>query len=154
MDYINQFTYNTGHNRKSYPSDIGKEFLFNFLPMVNKYIESGEICDYLVDTRIRITTNDDDLYVASLYIVIDGDDVPVFMTMGTSNKHRRKEIINEAKKMRDLCRPDTIYMPPEAPLIIDFILPAMAVRPELAHLTGDLSKCLAWTILDPGAVLK
>lgn len=153
MEYINHFTLNTGNNCKSYPNEINKGFYFEFKPIVKKIIETGDICDYLENSYLQITLADTDQYVATLYSKYKDGFVPIIMTIATSNPEKRDTIIRDAMKFRDICQIKKTYLPPDAPLIIDIVFPSSILRMDLLRLTGDLSRCLAWAILDPGSIV-
>lgn len=155
MEYINHFTMNTGHSRKSYPSEIDKKFFFQFVPIINEIIKDGGICEYIIDeTYMRITPKNENCYFASLYIKNNGEYVPMFASAATSDVDMRVELISYVSEYRELCSPPNItFMPPEAPLIIDMILPSIFMRTDLLRYTGDMSRCLAWAMLGREDVL-
>lgn len=154
MKYINHFTLTTGNNRKSYPSEINKEFFFKFKSMVNKIIENGGICEYIEGLSLKITPEGDDQYAASVYIKYQGQMLPILFSLATSNPLKRDSLIKSAIEFQKAFNAKVDYMPPAAPLIIDIIMLPAALCPEKLHLTGDLSRCLAWTILDPQSILE
>lgn len=153
MDYINHFTLNTGHSRKSYPGEVGKDILFSLRPQIKEIISDQGICEFIDDTYLQITIDPEgDMYAATLYVDYDGDKIPVFASMATSATDKRLEIEDNIKPIRKIIGPGISYMVPEAPVIVDMILPACNLRPDLFGMTGDMSRCLAWCILDPGAI--
>lgn len=155
MKYINHFTLNTGHNRKSYPSEIDKGFYFKFATIINDIIASGEICEFYIEgTYLKITTNGNDNYFATLHIDFNGEKIPIFATVATSNPDKRVQVISDIKPYFKLCASHGTFLPPDAPLIIDIVLPQIMLAPYVLEYTGDLSRCLAWTILFPQDIVK
>jgi len=148
MEYINHFTLKTGHCRKSFPSEIDKTFLFQFLPEVRNIINAGK-CDFYFDTKIEIILEENDYYAATLYTEHDGHFIPVFFTVATSNQVKRKQLIKTAMAFRQVLPLENTFLPPDAPLIIDIVLPTIVSRMELAQITGDMSRCLSWALFDP-----
>lgn len=157
MKYINHFTLSTGHSRRSYAEEIDKAFLMKFKPIVNNIIKTGEICEFAIKgTYMDIIMDGTDHYAATLYVDKNGQKVPIIVMEGTSNSEKRKMVEEDIKVFRRSAFGDgkVSFILPEAPLIVDVILPEAAMRLDLLIMTGDLSRCLAWTILDPGSVLK
>lgn len=154
MEYINQFTFNTGHNRVSYPTEVNKQFFFSFMPILNKVIRANEICEFVENTYINITVEDKDLYAATLYFKNNEEYIPFFSSMGTSNPNKRSGLIKASEVFRKVCRISETYMPPAAPLIIDVILPNAVYRTDVLSMTGDMSKCMGWLILDKEAIVE
>lgn len=153
MEYFNHFTLNTGNNRKTYPNEIDRGFLFKFLPIIKNIVNNG-MCDFYDDTKLQITSEEKDYYMATIYTEHRGDFTPILFTAATSNPKKRKRLIKDVESLRNIIGDSRVFLPPEAPLIVDVVLPAIAIRMDLIKMTGDLSRCLAWGILDPGAVVK
>lgn len=153
MEYINHFTFNTGDCRVSTPDDINRDFAFFFLPKLKKILKSGQVCDFEFGTKIEIL-EEYGHYTATLYIEHEENLIPVFVTMATNNEKDRKTIIDNSEIFRKELGVDVVYLPPEAPLIIDIVLPTIVIRMDLVEVTGDMSKCLAWLILDPSKILE
>lgn len=152
MEYINHFTLNTGHNRKSYPTEIDKISFSRFLPIVEEIIEKGEECKFIIEDTYLHIIMEDDQYVATLYSEFNGQNLPVFLSLATSNPGKRLDIENVMKEFRKFTDTVKSFMIPNPPVIVDVLLPAVQIRPDILSMTGDLSRCLAWAILDPGRI--
>lgn len=154
MEYFNHYTLNTGHNRQSYASEVSSSTVFIMKTMVKRIVEAGGICEFFLPETFMEITLEDDIYAATLYIE-DGQQnkQPILLSLATTNPKKRKEMIGEVNDVQKAFGINRICIIPKAPVIVDILLPAIHLRPELAHLTGDLTRCLAWVLLSPESVL-
>lgn len=153
MDYINHFTLNSGHCRKSYPSEVESGTFFNFMPKLKECIESKGICEFIDDSYLMVTVEDNDSYTATVFTKFKGDYAPFFVTTGTSNPNKREYVVSNITQLNKICGIKHAILPPSAPLIIDAILPSAILKPNFMKMTGDFSRCLAWIILDKNSII-
>jgi hypothetical protein len=154
MNYFNHFTLNTRNNRKSFASEVDKDIVFRLMPVVKRAIETSGICDFIInETSIKITVEDNDTYAMTLFLGKESN--PALISFGTINGKKRKEIIELSKPFEKMIKPTTSIRTviPDAPVIVDILLPGIMERMDLLELTGDLSRCIAWIVLSSESII-
>lgn len=142
MEYINHITLNSGHTRKSYPSEVSKELYF-ILQRIYKDIFSGgaELFD---GYTIKGTWEDG---VGVIYTVFDPQGNPV-VTSGVS-KYRRSELWTALHTSSMTLLKTSEKFPPKSPWIADRIEFGAMDNVEALGWTADFSRCIAWMCLAP-----
>lgn len=65
MEYLNHYTLNTGHNRKSYPEEVNKDMYFILKRMIQD-AKKHEFADVVDGTVMKLTIEDSG-YVITLF---------------------------------------------------------------------------------------
>lgn len=152
LDYINHVTYNSMDLSKSVPDDIDKKIYFILRNIVEESRKNTYA--YVLDELAVQITEEDDIYVATIYYVYDGNKIPVVITYGSKSDQGTNKIWQYAK---DFCRKvfgghDSVEkFQIGAPLILDIVIPA-PVPLEIYAVTGDMSRCIGWMMLSPESI--
>ncbi|MED5052571.1 hypothetical protein P9850_12160 [Anoxybacillus rupiensis] len=144
--YINHITLNSGHIRKSFPSEIDKELYFLLMRVKREIFmpKGAEIWDGY------IARGTDDPGNGAVITVFDRQDIPV-ITIGMT-KHKNStlwEILHSTSMLPLQTNP---ARPPEPPYVADRIEIGAIHNIEAMRWTGDFSKCMAWVYLAPEAI--
>lgn len=143
MEFINHYTVNTSHNRKSYPHEVDKNIYFMLAGIVKKAIagEMVEIFDY-----IYLTLGvEQDVYVATLW---DTSKNPLLVSIGATSKEARKQVLKIIREnFKDFYRTTPVL--PDIPFIADIITPFSTLYPGIFTWTGDFTRCLGWFMIAP-----
>jgi hypothetical protein len=150
--YLNHFTMTTGHNRKSYISEVEASLYPAILGAVTPAIKNPEPVPFLEDNIFLKVLKEDRFYIATIYIDTAlnpkaPDLLPLLTTGGAKDEESKTRLIQ--------LMTETYAIPvernyPAAPIIIDRI--DVIGQSELVHIyrwTGDFARCLAWTLLYP-----
>jgi hypothetical protein len=142
MEYINHLTLQSGHIRKSYKSEIGKELFFILNSLFASSIGEGTIMtidhkDYWINTT---STNDGGLTTLSL---IQGNTKIPMLTVGFSKTNYT--VYNALVKSALI--PVLKDVKPPIPYIVDRIEPGLLMDVSVSEWSGDFSKCIGWIAL-------
>lgn len=151
LDYINHVTYNSMDLNKTVPDDVDKKLYF----MLHNTIDDARHARAHISDELAVQiTEEDDIYVATIYYVYDENMVPVVMTYGSKSDHGAKKIWQYAKDFYNRLfggYDSTEKFQIGAPLILDIVIPA-PVPLEIYAMTGDMSRCIGWMMLSPESV--
>lgn len=143
MKYINHYTVNTSHNRRSYPEEINKGIYFKLAGIARKAIK-GENVEVLDGTYITLTV-EEGCYAATLWA---DEKTPLLLTVGAyceSGWQKISQIIIDDYKGL-YAEPPLL---PAFPVIADVVLPSCILRPDVLRWTGDFTRCLGWALMAP-----
>lgn len=152
LDYINHVTYNSMNLNKTVPDDIDKKIYFILRNIVEESRKNTYA--YVFDELAIQITEEDDIYVATIYYVYDGNKIPVVITYGSKSNQGAKKIWQYAKDFYNRLfggYDSTEKFQIGAPLILDIVIPA-PVPLEIYAMTGDMSRCIGWMMLSPESV--
>lgn len=152
LDYINHVTYNSMDINKTVPDDIDKKIYFILRNIVEESRKNTYA--YVFDELAIQITEEDDIYVATIYYVYDGNKIPVVITYGSKSDQGVKKIWQYAKDFyrKVFGKYDSVEkFQIGAPLILDIVIPA-PVPLEIYTMTGDMSRCIGWMMLDPESI--
>lgn len=146
MKYLNHYTVNTTHNRKSYAEEVDKKIYLILKSMINKAL-NGEKVDIMDGVSITLTA-EEECYVATFWL---SDNTPILITFGAKSQDGRKMVSDLIAKNYSMIL-NTIPILPEAPVVADVILPGSIKRIDVLQWSGDFCRCLGWIMLDPNSV--
>ena len=152
LDYINHVTYNSMDLNKTVPDDVDKKLYFILRNIVEESRKNAYV--YPLDELAVQITEEDDIYVATIYYVYEENKIPVVITYGSKSDHGAKKIWQYAKEFYDKVfggYDSTEKFQIGAPLILDIVIPA-PVPLEIYAMTGDMSRCIGWMMLSPESV--
>ena len=152
LDYINHVTYNSMDLNKTVPDDVDKKLYFILRNIVEESRKNAYV--YPLDELAVQITEEDDIYVATIYYVYEENKIPVVITYGSKSDHGAKKIWQYAKEFYDKVFGGydfTEKFQIGAPLILDIVIPA-PVPLEIYTMTGDMSRCIGWIMLDPESI--
>lgn len=146
MNYLNHYTLNTGHNRKSYSNEVNKGMYF----MLNRLIQEAmknEFVDVLDGTVMKLTIEGSS-YVITLFNNIKEKN-PLLVTFGCKYGKDATNIVKEANSFYKKIYNEESKIVPITPFCLDIVLPSLIFYPQIAEWTGDFCRCMAWSILSP-----
>ncbi len=146
MEYLNHYTLNTGHNRKSYPEEVDKDMYFILKRMIQD-AKKHEFADVVDGTVMKLTIEDSG-YVVTLFNNIK-EKIPLLVTFGCRDGKDAAKIIKEANNFYKTIYKKEYKVVPITPFCLDILLPSSIFNPEVSYWTGDFCKCIAWAILAP-----
>lgn len=146
MDYLNHYTLNTGHNRKSYPNEVDKSMYFTLKRMIQDATKN-EFADVLDGTVMKLTI-ENSAYVITLFNDIE-EKIPLLVTFGCKEGKDAANIIKEANNFYKKIYNKESKIVPITPFCLDIIMPSLIFNPQIAEWTGDFCRCMAWSILAP-----
>lgn len=142
MEYINHVTLNTGHARKSYPSEVSKEiyFILNRIYKDSFSKDGAEIMDGFI---LKSSDGQEEGIIATIY---SPEGMPILTT----------GIVNGGSGFMWQHLQDSSMLPlpknlkePEYPYVADRIEMGAMMNPTALQWTGDFTRCLAWYHLAP-----
>ncbi len=146
VKYINHITINTGHCRKSYPHEVGKDLYF-ILYKIFRNAQAPEGCD-IMDGNYNVKITADTIgYLVTLFGYKEGNKIPIITSACSKvDKGRLWDMMftTQASALPEI-RP---AMPP-LPYIADRIEASSNIFPEAMIWTGDFSRCMGWICLYP-----
>lgn len=137
MITINHLTLNTGHIFEITENSVDKDMLFAMKRIRNDALKENGAD--IVDGTIFKMDEEGDAYVGTLY----SNNIPLLVTAGTRSRNMDlwRIITKNYKDFISIAIPD---VPPGAPYACDILLPAISLRMDILHWTGDFTKCVAW----------
>lgn len=145
--YINHITINTGHCRKTYPSEISKD-IYMTLFRIFRDAQAPNGCDIMENEFNVKITGDKIGYLCTLFKYDSGCKVPV-LTSAYSKVDKDGELWDML--FQNMTAPLLVERPemPELPYIADRIEMGMGLFPGVSSFTGDFSRCMGWISLYP-----
>lgn len=148
--YINHITINTGHCRKTYPSEVDKE-TYMTLYRTFRDAQAPDGCDIMDDEFNVKITGDAIGYLCTLF-KYDGKDKMPLLTSAYSKTDKNGELWDMLFQNMTLPllgkRPEM----PGIPYIADRIEIGMGLFPGTSSFTGDFSRCMGWISLYPNEI--
>lgn len=146
MEYLNHYTLNTGHNRKSYPEEVNKDMYFILKRMIQD-AKKHEFADVVDGTVMKLTIEDSG-YVITLFNNIE-EKIPLLITFGCRDGKDAAKTIKAANKFYQSIYNTELKIAPIAPFCLDVVVPSLIFNSEISAWTGDFSRCMSWAILAP-----
>lgn len=154
MQFFNHYTMNSQDMRVSYPSEVDKSIYF----ILKSIFESEDEYKQVIDNLYADIACEPNCYTSTLYLKKQGEYIPVLVSLGCSDESKARYVWDCAYSMFKNSvpfPPSAVPLMPAAPFVIDVILPTYILLPKRdMSLTGDLTRCMGWMMLDPKAVVK
>ncbi|MDK8182139.1 hypothetical protein [Paenibacillus sp. UMB4589-SE434] len=147
MDYFNHITLNTGHSRKSYPSEVEKEIYF-ILHRLYKDIFNGGAD--LFDGRYVVKGSQDDSGAVVTVYKAEIDLMPI-LTTGIS-RYRKSKLWELLHSSSTAPLKTNAKFPPAAPWVGDRLEVGAMIDTEALTWTAGFSKSIGWIYLAPHKV--
>lgn len=146
--YINHVTLNTGHIRKSYPDDVGKDLYFMLRRLfVEMFSDNG--AEVVEGYHAKARYSEGNGVLITLFSNIDN--VPILTTaiVKENNDDFLWELLHE-----NYSAPlaTNISNPPEKPYIADRMEIGAMLHIDALKWTGDFSRCMGWIYVDEKAI--
>ena len=149
LEYINHITLNTGHSRRTYPHEIDKGLYFKLKKLLrDSFSPEGAKLDDIY--YFKSSTGGGQEMITTLYGFSQEKPIPI-LTTGISAKTNGYlwGLLHGDDSFGLVTNKDAL---PSVPYIADRLEIGSMFLPEALQWTGDFSRCIGWTFLEPRAI--